>query len=260
MRTLRWLLAGLSFALAAQAGADVVPNGSASTVPTPTSSRDDRAEALPPQLNLSDGFADQPGEWSYYFSLRLEPGAPALARVDIHFEEASARLIHTQDEHQAYGVAAEGDWVLMFSPTPHVDVPGTVNVRLRYDITYADGQRRTLSTQAEFTEKARAEQAAARAWPRRVPHTADAPYRATLDGGVVYANLCAGCHATGVGGAPGLARAEWESRLAQGRQALYRHAIDGYEGEGIMPARGGHDALSDEQVEAAVDWMLANLD
>ena len=33
-----------------------------------------------------------------------------------------------------------------------------------------------------------------------------------------------------------------------------------YAGEtGVMPAKGGNPALTDEQVQATVDWMLANI-
>lgn len=85
-------------------------------------------------------------------------------------------------------------------------------------------------------------------------------YGGTLDGGVIYAQLCTGCHTGGVAGAPTLARADWTPRIAQGLDTLYTHAIDGYQGQaGVMPARGGNPALSDEQVKASVDWMLAQL-
>jgi cytochrome c5 len=85
-------------------------------------------------------------------------------------------------------------------------------------------------------------------------------YGGTMDGGEIYAQLCTGCHTGGVGGAPTLARADWTPRIAQGVETLYTHAIDGYQGaKGVMPARGGNPALSDEQVKATVDWMLAQL-
>lgn len=85
-------------------------------------------------------------------------------------------------------------------------------------------------------------------------------YGGTLDGGVIYDSLCAGCHTAGVAGAPRLAQADWTSRLPQGRDTLYTHAIDGFTGNtGFMPARGGNPALTDEQVIASVDYMLENL-
>lgn len=90
---------------------------------------------------------------------------------------------------------------------------------------------------------------------------ATAAYGGTLDGQVIYDNLCSACHATGVGLAPTLVRANWSARIAQGTGTLYRHAIEGYTGPdgGIMPPRGGNPGLTDEQVQATVDWMLDNL-
>ena len=65
---------------------------------------------------------------------------------------------------------------------------------------------------------------------------------------------------TGAGGAPMLTHAAWDGRVAQGFDTLVRHSIDGFTGSaGIMPPRGGNPSLTDEQVRATVDWMLANL-
>ena len=86
-------------------------------------------------------------------------------------------------------------------------------------------------------------------------------YGGTMDGSVIYNNLCTGCHTSGVGNAPTLDPSHWTARIAQGTETLYRHAIDGYTGPdgGIMPPKGGNPALTDEQVMATVDWMLDNL-
>lgn len=90
---------------------------------------------------------------------------------------------------------------------------------------------------------------------------AQVAYGGTTDGSVIFQNLCGGCHASGAGGAPRLAAAEWAGRIAQGTETLYRHAIEGYTGErGVMPAKGGNPALTDEQVIATVDWMVGNLE
>jgi len=85
-------------------------------------------------------------------------------------------------------------------------------------------------------------------------------YGGTLDGGTIYQNLCTGCHGSGAGGAPTLDHAHWDARIAQGIDTLYRHSLDGFTGStGMMPAKGGNPALSEEQVHAAVDWMIGNL-
>ena len=85
-------------------------------------------------------------------------------------------------------------------------------------------------------------------------------YDGTLDGKVIYDNLCGACHTSGAGGAPKLVAGEWTARIAQGMDTLNTHAIKGYQGSaGIMPAKGGNPNLSDEQVIAAVQWMVDNL-
>lgn len=89
---------------------------------------------------------------------------------------------------------------------------------------------------------------------------AQSAYGGTLDGGTIYQNLCAGCHTSGAGGAPTLDHQHWDARIAQGTETLYRHSIEGFTGAaGVMPARGGNPALNDEQMHAAVDWMIDNL-
>ncbi len=89
---------------------------------------------------------------------------------------------------------------------------------------------------------------------------AQVAYGGTLDGAVIYNNLCKTCHDTGAGGAPLMTRAAWGARLNQDTETLVRHAIDGLHGEdGIMPPKGGNPSLTDEQVRVSVEWMLANL-
>lgn len=78
-------------------------------------------------------------------------------------------------------------------------------------------------------------------------------------GKATYDQVCFACHAAGIAGAPKYGDvAGWESRIAQGHDTLVAHAINGYTGQaGMMPARGGNPSLTDAQVTAAVDYMLA---
>lgn len=102
--------------------------------------------------------------------------------------------------------------------------------------------------------------AAAAAEAARLAAASQVAYDGTLDGSVIYDKLCAACHNTGAGGSPTLVRAQWDARIAQGMETMVRHAIDGFTGSsGMMPARGGNPALTDEQVEASVKWMIDNL-
>lgn len=81
---------------------------------------------------------------------------------------------------------------------------------------------------------------------------------AGIDGKAVYDGLCMACHGAGVAGAPKVGdAADWKARLAQGKDVLYKHSIEGFTGKkGMMPAKGGNPALSDEEVKAAVDFMV----
>jgi cytochrome c5 len=98
--------------------------------------------------------------------------------------------------------------------------------------------------------------AAAPAAPVAAPTTVAA---ANIDGAAVYKKSCGLCHATGVAGAPKYGdKAQWGARIAQGNDVLYTHAIKGFKGKaGVMPAKGGSTSLSDDQVKAAVDYMIA---
>ena len=77
-------------------------------------------------------------------------------------------------------------------------------------------------------------------------------------GQAIYDKTCALCHAAGVAGAPPPSNKEhWAARMAQGKDALYKHAVEGYTGQaGMMPPRGGNPTLSDDEVKAAVDYMI----
>ena len=73
-----------------------------------------------------------------------------------------------------------------------------------------------------------------------------------------YKAACAACHDAGVTGAPKLAdAADWGPRIGQGVETLYKHAIEGFTGKkGVMPPKGGSTA-SDDEVKAAVQYMVS---
>ena len=69
-----------------------------------------------------------------------------------------------------------------------------------------------------------------------------------------YDTACFACHGTGAAGAPITGNKDaWVSRLGQGLDTLYSHAINGFN---AMPPKGGAMSLSDEQVKAVVDFMV----
>jgi len=52
----------------------------------------------------------------------------------------------------------------------------------------------------------------------------------------------------------------WSPRIAKGEPTLIDHAMNGFYGNaGEMPARGGNAALSDEEVTAAVRFMVTRV-
>lgn len=76
----------------------------------------------------------------------------------------------------------------------------------------------------------------------------------TMSGQEAYEQQCAGCHETGMHGAPVVGdRAYWENRSRLWQAVIMDHAKTGYLD---MPARGGRSDLSDETIELAVEYML----
>lgn len=73
-----------------------------------------------------------------------------------------------------------------------------------------------------------------------------------------YDATCATCHTAGIAGAPKLGdKAAWKDRIAKGMGTLETHAIKGFQGKaGFMPPKGGNAALKDEDVKAAVKYMV----
>lgn len=83
----------------------------------------------------------------------------------------------------------------------------------------------------------------------------------SLDGEMIYNNVCAACHGTGAGGAPKLIAAEWDARLEKGMDTVIENAIVGFMGQqGLMPAKGGRSDLSEEQVKVTVEYMANHLE
>ncbi|QLQ34301.1 MAG: cytochrome c5 family protein [Candidatus Thiothrix singaporensis] len=81
-----------------------------------------------------------------------------------------------------------------------------------------------------------------------------APAAAAIDGEKIYKGICFSCHDVGVAGSPKLGdKAAWAPRIATGKDALLNSALHG---KNAMPAKGGNPALSDDEVKAAVDYMV----
>lgn len=71
----------------------------------------------------------------------------------------------------------------------------------------------------------------------------------------VFDATCKLCHANAGMGAPVLGNpADWAPRSAKGMDTLYDSAINGF--NGAMPARGTCGNCSDDELKAAVDYMV----
>ncbi len=86
-----------------------------------------------------------------------------------------------------------------------------------------------------------------------------APAAASGKGKETYDAMCFVCHTSGAAGAPKLGDvANWAPRLAKGIDVLHGSAINGFMGTGgMMPPKGGRPDISDEDVKAAVDYMVS---
>lgn len=78
-------------------------------------------------------------------------------------------------------------------------------------------------------------------------------------GQTVYEGKCKACHGTGAAGSPKLDdKANWAPRIAQGMDTLVKHALEGFKGTvGYMPPKGGFATLTDDEVKAAVAYMVS---
>jgi len=74
------------------------------------------------------------------------------------------------------------------------------------------------------------------------------------DGATVYSSGCAACHDSGAAGAPKTGDAgAWAARIDKGMDTLVKHA---YEGFNAMPAKGMCADCSEEEIAAAVEYIV----
>lgn len=96
--------------------------------------------------------------------------------------------------------------------------------------------------------------AAATSAPEPAAAAAPTDSGAGKSGDEIYKSACMACHATGAAGAPKMGdKVAWEPRVGQGMDGLTANAI---KGKGAMPAKGGAVHLSDDEIKAAVEYML----
>lgn len=70
----------------------------------------------------------------------------------------------------------------------------------------------------------------------------------------IYDSACHSCHSTGVAGAPKLGdQTAWKEKIAKGMDSLVQSTING---KGNMPPKGGDQTLSEDDIRAAVTYMV----
>jgi cytochrome c5 len=73
----------------------------------------------------------------------------------------------------------------------------------------------------------------------------------------IYDTKCMACHAAGVAGAPKLGdKAGWEARIAAGMDSLMNSVMNG---KNAMPPKGACMDCSEEDLKAAVDYMISTV-
>jgi len=139
--------------------------------------------------------------------------------------------------------------------THHLDVPAKVQRDRNVQLGGGSGAAERTQPVGQLDVVAAAE--TKREPDKTAAATAGAP--SAQSGQKVYEGTCVACHGAGIAGAPKFGDAKaWKKRVAKGVDALYKSAIKGLQGSaGVMPAKGGNAGLSDADVKAAVDYMVA---
>ena len=76
-------------------------------------------------------------------------------------------------------------------------------------------------------------------------------------GSDIYAQACVACHSVGVLNAPKLGdTADWAPRMLQGFDTVWQNAIKGI---GAMPAMGTCGDCSDDDIKAAIEYMIEGI-
>lgn len=77
------------------------------------------------------------------------------------------------------------------------------------------------------------------------------------EGMAIVNSKCKVCHASGINGAPIIGNKKmWGPRIEQGMDILVDHAMNGY---GLMPAKGGNESLTKEDISKAIGYMVSQV-
>jgi cytochrome c5 len=79
-----------------------------------------------------------------------------------------------------------------------------------------------------------------------------------MSGEDVYNSACVACHATGLLGSPKVhTAAEWQPRIDErGFDGIWQNALNGFN---AMPAKGTCTKCSDDDIKAAIEYMIEGI-
>lgn len=175
---------------------------------------------------------------------KKEPAAPDTpAPAATTTGPAPAARAETSPAAPAVAPAAAMEAAPAVSPAPVVEEPAPAPIEAAAPPAAAEPAAAPPAGGTSATPPAAAAETVAAAAPAK-----------PIDGAAIAQGICTACHGSGMNGAPKLQnKIAWAPRIAQGRDTMYQHAIKGLRG---MPPRGGNLSLSDDEVKAAVDYMV----
>jgi cytochrome c5 len=174
------------------------------------------------------------------------PGTPHLAGQDRVYLEKALHAYRGGQLRQDPTMSA------MAKPLTDADI---VNIAgyFSYQAKFADGK--SLAQVTEANERIRPVGISyMEAAPSTSSSTDTSKVTVLRSADIVYKEACVACHGTGAAGAPKLGdKADWAKRLSQGKPTLLEHALQGYKG---MPAKGGCNNCSNEEIKSVVDYLV----
>lgn len=193
------------------------------------------------------------------------PAAPAVAAAERSGEEIVKAQCYKCHETGVGGAPKIGDKQAWAPRVSHgldaltkAAIKGHGNMPARggmADLTDAELTKALLYMFNHAGGKADAAPPAAAEPAAAAPAAAAPAAAAAADGKAVYDKTCVACHGSGVAGAPKLGdKAAWAPRIATGPDALLNSVL---KGKNAMPPKGGNSALSDAEVKAAMEYMVA---
>lgn len=197
---------------------------------------------------------------------RLEFGAPAAApgaRSGEAIVQAVCAACHQAGVAKAPKIGDRNDWAAPIKQGLNALVQSVIKGKGAMppkagDASLTDTEiTRAVAFMANQAGAKFKEPAAPKEKPVSAQTAAAAPAKtaAAVDGKAVYDKVCFACHQVSVAGSPKLGdKAAWAPRIGTGADAMVQSVI---KGKGAMPPKAGNPALTDDEIRAAVNFMVS---